>query len=320
MGGWLLDAAKGKSTGEPPPGLRVDLSQRIDALQLRAQVANEIFANLRHVEQVLDAFARGSGKRNTLTTLKPHLRQIHGALVVLRYERAAEVLSACEGMIAECVTADAIRTARNMDWIAEGLSTLEFYLAPCVHGGEPVEQSLKLFFSRFERRDTLAGQAGHDVITINTTSAGSSGPYAAVTPRRPDATPAPEAVKTSVLPGPKRTDASAAPRPAVDGELLSIYLDEAGEVLASITAALPQCRAQPDNREALTTVRRGFHTLKGSGRMVGLNDLGEIAWQVEQDEPDLEEQRLATPACSSRPRLPASHSPAGSRISNRQAT
>ena len=28
MGGWLLDAAKGKSTGEPPPGLRADLTER----------------------------------------------------------------------------------------------------------------------------------------------------------------------------------------------------------------------------------------------------------------------------------------------------
>ncbi len=32
----------------------------------------------------------------------------------------------------------------------------------------------------------------------------------------------------------------------------------------------------------LTTIRRGFHTLKGSGRMVGLMDLGEVAWEVEQ--------------------------------------
>ena len=32
--------------------------QKIGALQLRAQVAREIIANLQHMEQVLDAFAR----------------------------------------------------------------------------------------------------------------------------------------------------------------------------------------------------------------------------------------------------------------------
>ncbi|MFN2644682.1 MAG: Hpt domain-containing protein, partial [Burkholderiales bacterium] len=31
----------------------------------------------------------------------------------------------------------------------------------------------------------------------------------------------------------------------------------------------------------LAAIRRGFHTLKGSGRMVGLDDFGEAAWQVE---------------------------------------
>jgi chemosensory pili system protein ChpA (sensor histidine kinase/response regulator) len=295
MGGWLLDAAKGKSTGGPPPGLRVDLSRRIGALQLRAKVASEIFANLRHVEQVLDAFARDSGKRETLPGLKPYLRQIHGALVVLGYERAAQVLSACEAMIAECARSDPAQTARNLDWIAEGLSTLEFYLEPCVHGGEPVEQSLKLFFSRFERREAPAGRAGDVAITV-VTGPGSRGRSARAARRLPDATPAPHLVRTSVVPGPKHADKGTAPRPAIDSELLSIYLDEAGEVLACIDAALPQCRTRPDDREALTTMRRGFHTLKGSGRMVGLTDLGEVAWQVEQVMNDyLEQQRPATP-------------------------
>jgi chemosensory pili system protein ChpA (sensor histidine kinase/response regulator) len=86
-------------------------------------------------------------------------------------------------------------------------------------------------------------------------------------------------------------------RPAVNDELLSIYLDEAAEVLATIDAAVPACRQDPNDREALTTIRRGFHTLKGSGRMVGLMDLGEVGWEVEQVMNRwLEQQRPATPA------------------------
>jgi len=124
MGGWLLDAAKGKPSGGAPPGLRPDLSQQIGALQLRAQVSREIFANLKHIEQTLDAFARDAAKRDLLQGLKPYLRQIHGALVILRFQEAVKVLSICEGMIAECAKADHTRTSRDMDWIAEGLSTL----------------------------------------------------------------------------------------------------------------------------------------------------------------------------------------------------
>jgi chemosensory pili system protein ChpA (sensor histidine kinase/response regulator) len=100
MGGWLLDAATGKSTGEPPPGLRADFGERVGALHLRSQVAKEILANLQHVEQVLDAFARDPSKRASLPELQPYLRQMHGALSVLGMARAADALSICERLIA----------------------------------------------------------------------------------------------------------------------------------------------------------------------------------------------------------------------------
>jgi len=67
-----------------------------------------------------------------------------------------------------------------------------------------------------------------------------------------------------------------------DQELLDIFLEEAREVLVTIRSNLDTCRSHPHNHEALVTIRRGFHTLKGSGRMVGLMDLGEVAWSVER--------------------------------------
>ncbi len=66
---------------------------------------------------------------------------------------------------------------------------------------------------------------------------------------------------------------------ASEPELLEIFLEEATEVLASLGEA---CHANPDDPAALAVIRRGFHTLKGSGRMVGLDDLGEAAWRLEQ--------------------------------------
>ncbi|MGB8435567.1 MAG: Hpt domain-containing protein, partial [Burkholderiales bacterium] len=82
----------------------------------------------------------------------------------------------------------------------------------------------------------------------------------------------------------------------VDAELLAVYLEEAGEVLATIGASVEQVRGEPHNIEELRTIRRGFHTLKGSGRMVGLTRLGEAAWAVEQVMNTwLEEERPATP-------------------------
>ncbi|HVK54091.1 MAG TPA: Hpt domain-containing protein [Burkholderiales bacterium] len=68
----------------------------------------------------------------------------------------------------------------------------------------------------------------------------------------------------------------------IDAELLEIFLEEAIEVLGGIAIHHDVIAANPSDREAQTVIRRGFHTLKGSGRMVGLTELGEVAWQVEQ--------------------------------------
>ena len=227
LSAWLAEAAAGRSTGKPPAGLRAELTQQISAMQLRAQVAREIVANLQQVEQVLDAYARGTAARDSLQALAPQLRQVHGALAVLGLERASVVLAACDAMLQASGEID-------IDWIAEGLSSLGFYLEPCLQGREPREQAIEFFLERLPQ----------------------------------GAAPQPEQQPPAVAPQ--------------DDGLLPIFLEEASEVLASIEAALPVCRAAPDNAEALATIRRGFHTLKGSGRMVGLNELGEVAWEIEQ--------------------------------------
>ncbi len=68
----------------------------------------------------------------------------------------------------------------------------------------------------------------------------------------------------------------------VESELLEIFLEEANEVLATMGEASEACQGNPDDLASQTVIRRGFHTLKGSGRMVGLNELGETAWRLEQ--------------------------------------
>ena len=68
----------------------------------------------------------------------------------------------------------------------------------------------------------------------------------------------------------------------IDAELLEIFLMEADEVLGAVRENIPLSRHEPSNQEFLIRLRRSFHTLKGSGRMVGLNVFGEGAWNIEQ--------------------------------------
>ncbi len=95
----------------------------------------------------------------------------------------------------------------------------------------------------------------------------------ATTPVEPE--PAPVPVPAPVLAAPETDE-------EVDAELLEIFLSEAEEVLDCVRETTPQSRSEPYNQDHLTTLRRSFHTLKGSGRMVGLMAFGEGAWSIEQ--------------------------------------
>ena len=67
----------------------------------------------------------------------------------------------------------------------------------------------------------------------------------------------------------------------VDAEILDIFIEEAGEVCEAIDEHFPRWAADFGDTDALTEFRRAFHTLKGSGRMVGATDIGELAWSIE---------------------------------------
>lgn len=68
---------------------------------------------------------------------------------------------------------------------------------------------------------------------------------------------------------------------ADDQEIIEIFVEEAEEVLQEIDQSLKVLKRNPKDRNALGEVRRGFHTLKGSGRMAKALDLGELAWKME---------------------------------------
>ncbi len=92
--------------------------------------------------------------------------------------------------------------------------------------------------------------------------------------------PAPEPPLTPTA-EPSPPPASATPDLALDPEMLEIFTEEAREVRETINKELPVWGNDPSNADALAEVRRGFHTLKGSGRMVGASEIGELGWAVE---------------------------------------
>ncbi|MDQ0141756.1 hybrid sensor histidine kinase/response regulator [Cupriavidus necator] len=95
----------------------------------------------------------------------------------------------------------------------------------------------------------------------------------AATPAEP--APVPASPATPAMP-------AAGDHAAIDAELLEIFLNEADEVLGGMAGDLGAGVEALRDADMLSRLRRAFHTLKGSSRMVGLHRFGEAAWAVEQ--------------------------------------
>ncbi|MDE2196791.1 MAG: Hpt domain-containing protein, partial [Gammaproteobacteria bacterium] len=93
------------------------------------------------------------------------------------------------------------------------------------------------------------------------------------------AAPPPAAPAKSLAPS--SAGPAVVPAAEVDPEIVEIFLEEAQEEINSLRENFPRWRSNPADSEALTTVRRSLHTLKGSGRMVGARLIGEFAWSFE---------------------------------------
>ena len=73
----------------------------------------------------------------------------------------------------------------------------------------------------------------------------------------------------------------APPAEDIDEEIVGIFIEDAREQIDTIHRELAAWRDDKDNQQALLELRRAYHTLKGSGRMVGATQIAEFAWAVE---------------------------------------
>ena len=264
MRGWLASAAAGEVGTTSPPGLRADIVQKANDEKLRMATAREILKSLQQIERSVEAYALDASKRSALTPHIATLRQVRGVFSVSNQKRAARLATACQHLLERCAAAPAAGapadTQKPVEWLAEGLGSLGFYLEPCLQGKEPAERAVNIFFARYEN------QQGFEALLALSQQM----PAAAVTPVAPEEPPTPAPVAPVVAPA------------AADREMVDIFLEEASEVLATMETHVAQARHRPGDHDTLINVRRAFHTLKGSARMVGLTAFGDCAWEMEQ--------------------------------------
>ena len=67
----------------------------------------------------------------------------------------------------------------------------------------------------------------------------------------------------------------------IDDDIRAVFIEEVEEEIVNMQRQLPLWQRDVANFDELKSLRRSFHTLKGSGRLVGARGLGEFSWKVE---------------------------------------
>jgi len=269
VGQRLLALAAG-DTPPDAPQWQSELAGRIQQGQTVAVLAGEIKSGLRQVEKLLDEYYdQPQLKRGALDGAAPLLHQIEGALRILDQDEAARAAVHVRDAVRALGQGDGdvAAQAATLHNIARNIGALGFFTDMLAQNSE----SAKLRFAFDEEAGLLRELSIEQAQAYaNEHAAGQAGAPAV------EAAAAPAPV---VDPAPVMDEAQP---DAIDAELLEIFVTEAGEVLDVVAATLPDLHANPAAQDALTIVRRAFHTLKGSARMVGLDDFAAAAAALER--------------------------------------
>jgi chemosensory pili system protein ChpA (sensor histidine kinase/response regulator) len=328
-----IERARDGGRSEPLEPWMEELYRRVSDRQTMGTVVGELRSHLGELEKSLDQFFRRPTEKGLLRTVPSQLLQMRGVFSVLGLEQAAQTVQRMrenvDQLMAEESPADEIRA---FDALGNNLGALGF-LIDMLSYQPALAKRLFVFDAELGELKPLMGrqaaEAGAPEAAAAAPSfASASGPVAvtdtvlsveevdaqiaaklaalAAPGSRSKPTPSPieefsraTASWTSKITGPAPLEGLMPDTEVTELEeddLQNIFLDEAREVLHNGLAAVSALSSRPDDDGELTVLRRAFHTLKGSSRMVGLMDFGEAAWAFEQVlNTWLADQRPATP-------------------------
>ncbi|MET3918126.1 chemosensory pili system protein ChpA (sensor histidine kinase/response regulator) [Variovorax sp. OAS795] len=305
---------------EPLEPWMEDLYRRVSDRQTMGTVVDELRSHLSELEKSLDQYFRRPAEKGLLRTVPTQLLQMRGVFSVLGLEQAAHTVQRMRDDVEQMLVGNAspIEEMQSFDALGNNLGALGFLidmlgyqptLAKRLFVFDAEAGELKPLMGR-QPADTAAAEAvapgaaaGSDaVLSIEEVDAQIASKLAALaTPnRKSKVSPIEEFSRKADSWTNKITGPAALPDTEVteleEDDLQNIFLDEAREVVQNGLAAIDELGGHPDDTEELTILRRAFHTLKGSSRMVGLTDFGDAAWSFEQVlNTWLADQRDATP-------------------------
>ena len=250
----------------------------------------EAGANLVQVRDALVAAMQEGWQPARLAEVPRLLLEVGGVLRILGHARAADLGDGVRAYVRDALRhrADAPPQA-TLETLADAITGLDMYIEGLGEGGQRedlldvVRASLAALGYWPLPAPAREADAGVDA-TADAGDAADVDVADAGAPTDDGTRPAPAPAIPAVVPV-----AAAAPADAgfaasgeeIDDEIREVFLEEFAEEIDNLGGLLPAWRASPDDAELLRPIRRVFHTLKGSGRLVGARLLGEFSWKIE---------------------------------------
>jgi len=252
-----------------------DADQDAEFLPVQHAVLRECIVNLARVKEAIAAVV-ARHEPSGADQVPQLLRGITAGLLLLGRSRAVAIFEAISDRISELLVPNRPIPRGPLDRLADAIVSIEYYMETLQSGrSDPwymldnAEACLKALSEGAELAP-LPEEIGEPAIaqTHAVTARVGETPVAAF-----------EAQRTEVLP--RLAEVAAPPAAAPDPELVTLFIEEAREEIAKINELFPRWDENPLDQDALVRVRRSFHTLKGSGRMVGARQIGEFGWAIE---------------------------------------
>jgi len=264
----ILPNTAAAATAAPPA------DQDFDFRQVSEAVLRECIVNLARIKEAVSIAVQKPSDLapQGLDNVPQLLRGITAGLLMLGKGRAVELMDAIGEQVRMLIEPGAPRPdALRLERIADAIVSIEYYMETLQSGrADP--------WYMLDNAETCIKALAEQ------------GPS-----RVPNVELAPEEVAKTVKLDPQATLALdrgrqvQAPIPlvpspaaqAIDPQFLELFIEEAKEEIASIQRNFPLWDQNPMDFDSLASLRRSFHTLKGSGRMVGAASIAEFGWSIE---------------------------------------
>ncbi|MDV3255002.1 MAG: Hpt domain-containing protein, partial [Lysobacter sp.] len=271
-------------------------------------VVREAIANFGDARQSFVAFVETNWDHAELVEIPRLLDEVGGALRILDLHLPADYLSGVKRYTeVELIGRKRVPNGQQLDTMADALASVEYYLEALREQRPNRDRILEIARQSLESLgywplppEAQVGQPAEssplsvedeNLAAAALDMASSSIPAPSPSPAAPSpAAPAPPAVERPADAPVSSAAVTSVVEPAlggfeqsddIDDEIREVFLEELEEEISNLGPMLDAWRRSPDNLEQLRSIRRVFHTLKGSGRLVGARTLGEFSWKIE---------------------------------------